>query len=700
MSFRTVEESVAAYESALPQQGYRDPGSNLAQPPICGDQVSHLLENDLDNANHLSYNNYPDNNLDNLNVFPNGELPSYDLGFDDDFFAGLNEVDELASKPTAGSSDNESPLQCQSTPQKLSSSQPVDESSIAEVRDRSLDLPGQAEYFQFEMPEPGQMPINLQRTQTLSKAGTVSGSDLEYHGLETHMLPLRRSTRNKGSCSMEGAGSVLFPHQTTNVPGSMVRCPSQRLADCPASHNSSISAGVEFTSNNLQSKLFDRVCETTSKFEDKSLNRLFVASEIRKAIQDIYRDAGFRGETTKTESLVGESILEIFRDEDISWKYMKPTKIAESAYKIYSEVGYDQPIPQNISSGKHNTRTTFSDSTPRTNRAPSVFSVSSKRPSDYGGSTSVGSSSSKRRKPSSDKYNCHYDNCNSIVGLKGIGPHNKIHNPYEFFTCIVPDFSDIFLRKDTMDSHLKTKSHEGYLEGLSEAEKNSKSERIKENTFIITDRTHDHCTFCDAKLPRGSWKKCSESHDHISEHLRKSTPLVFRHLCSDKDKCGTKEHWKTSTCIQPENRKRVSDNDRNDSDCEVRLEIDEGNLNNGDSTEPQERPDIDRYTQESSAQEYRGSNESFNGGGYPGNRGPSEYISPYHNKQPSRLGPILDAVDHPSDTASDVAMSRFRDEDPDSEYHNNYTVRDPSHEPLRYGMLKSSVNSYATIVEQ
>ncbi|KAF7941605.1 uncharacterized protein EAE97_006442 [Botrytis byssoidea] len=164
-----------------------------------------------------------------------------------------------------------------------------------------------------------------------------------------------------------------------------------------------------------------------------------------------------------------------------------------------------------------------------------------------------------------------------------------------------------------------------------------------------------------------------------------------------------KEHWKNSTCIQPENRKRVSDNDRNDSDCEVRLEIDEGNLNfsnNCDSTEPQERPDIDLYNQESSAQDYRESNKSFNGGGYPGNRGPSEYISPYHNKQPSRLRPILDALDHLSDTASDVAMSRVCDEDPVSEHHNNYTVRDPSHEPLRYGMLKSSVNSYATIVEQ
>ncbi|KAF7941606.1 uncharacterized protein EAE97_006443 [Botrytis byssoidea] len=287
MSFRTVEESVAVYESALPQQGYRDPGSNLAQPPICGDQVLHFLENDLDNANHLSYNNFHDNNIDNWNIFPNGELPSYDLEFGDDFFAGLNEVDELVSKPTAGSSDKESPLQCQITPQRLSSSQPVDESSIAGIKNRSLDLPGQVEYIQFEMPEPGQMPISSQRTQTLSKAGTISGSDLEYHGLETH----------------------------------------------------------------------------------------------------------------------------------------------------------------------------GSNSTIRTNRAPSVFSVSSKRPSDYGGSTSVGSSSSKRRKPSSDKYNCHYDNCNSIVGLKGIGPHNKIHNPYEFFACIVPDCSEIFLRKDTMDSHLKTKSH-------------------------------------------------------------------------------------------------------------------------------------------------------------------------------------------------------------------------------------------------
>ncbi|TGO16924.1 hypothetical protein BTUL_0022g00250 [Botrytis tulipae] len=132
------------------------------------------------------------------------------------------------------------------------------------------------------------------------------------------------------------------------------------------------------------------------------------------------------------------------------------------------------------------------------------------------------------------------------------------------------------------------------------------------------------------------------------------------------------------TCIQPENRKRVPDSDCDDSDCEVRSEIDERNhdfSDNGDSTEPQERPDINRYTQGSSAQDYRGSNESFDGGSY------------------------TEAVVALQDTASDVAMSRFHAEDPDSAHHNKYTVRDPSHEPLRYGMLKSSVNSYATIVE-
>ncbi|TGO35655.1 hypothetical protein BHYA_0151g00140 [Botrytis hyacinthi] len=683
--------------------GYRDPGSNLAQPPTCGDQVSHFLEDNLDNANHLSYNNFYDNNLDDLIIFPNSEHPIYDLEFDYDLFAYQDGVDELASKPTTGSSDNQSPLQCQITPQRLPSSQPVNEPSIAEVRDRSFDLPGHAEYTQSEMPEPAQTPINLQHTQTLPKAGTISGSDLEYHGLERNeselegskeihrqILPLRRSTRNKGSCSTGGAGNVVFPHQTTNVLELIAQCPSQCLADCPASRNSSISAGVEFTSNNFRSKLFDRVCETTSEFDDKPLNRSFVASEIRKAIQDIYRDAGSRGETTKTESLT-------VRDEDMPWKDMKPMKIAESFYKIYSEAGYDQPIPQNISSRRQNTRTALSDSTPRTNRNPSVFSLSSKRPSDYKVPRA------KRLKVASDEHICHYDNCNASVGFKGIGPHNKIHNLYEFFACVVPDCPKIFPRRDTMNSHLKTEFHKGYLKGLSEAEKSTISERIKENTFIITDRTHDHCTFCDTKLPRGSWKKCWESHVHILTHLRTSTCLIFQHLCSDKDKCGTKEHWKTSTCIQPENRERVPDSDWDDSDCEVRSEIDECShdfSDNGDSMEPQERPDINLYTQESSAQYYRGSNESFSGGSYPGNRGPSEYISLYHNKQPSRLRPILDALDHPSDTASDVAMSRFRAKDPDSEHHNNYTVRDPSHEPLRYGMLESSVNSYAIILEQ
>ncbi|KAF7891529.1 uncharacterized protein EAF02_001854 [Botrytis sinoallii] len=658
MSFKTVEESVAVFESALPQQGCRDPGSNLAQPPICGDQVSHFFDNDLNNSNHSSYSNFLDNDLDDLILFPNDEFPSYDLEFDYDLFAYQDGMGELASKPTAGSSNNQNPLQCQTTSQRLDNSQPTNDHqdlSIAEVRDRSFHFPSQAEYTQSEMSEPAQTPINSQHIQTLSKAGTISGSDLYYHGLETHgksrqclffeykalennlegsveihrqILPPRRSTRNKGICSTGGAGNLALPHQTTNVLESMVQYSSRRLADCPASRNSSISAGVEFTSNDF-----------------KPLNRSFVASEIRKAIQDIYRDAGFRGETTKTESLVGESILEIVRDGDIPWENMKPMKIAESVYKIYSEAGYDQLIPQNISSRRH----AFSESTPRTNRNPSVFSLSSKRPSDCEGSTSVASSFSKRLKVSSDEYNCYYANCNASVGLKGIGPHNKSHNPYEFFACIVLGCSKIFPRKETMNSHLKTKSHEGYLKGLSEAEKNSISERIKENNFIITDRTHDHCSLCDTKLPRGSWKKCWESHVHILKHLRTSTPLVFQHLCSDKDKCGTKDHWKTSTCIQPENRKQVPDSDYDDSDCKVQSEIDEDHLScpdNGNNTEPQERPNTNRYAQGPSTQDYRGSNESFSGDSYPRNRDPSEYISPYHNKKPQMFQLMSDRLIH------------------------------------------------------
>ncbi|KAF7949984.1 hypothetical protein EAE96_007289 [Botrytis aclada] len=709
MPLKIVEEPVAAYESALPpQQGCRDPGSNLAQLSICGDQASHSFDNDLNNAIYLSYNNFYDYNLNDMVLSPIGELPSYDLEFDYDMSAYQDEVDELASKPTAGSSDNQSPLQCQITPQRLGSPQPTNEpSSIAEVRDRSFDFPDQAEYNQSELPELAQTPISSQNIQTLSEARTISGSDPEYHDPETYesslegpievhrqILPLRRSTRNKGGCSTREAGNIISPHQITTSPESMIQCSSQRLADCPASRNSSTSAGVEFTSNNFQSKLFDRICETTSEFEDKPLNQSFVASEIRHAIQDIYRDAGFSGETTKTESLVGESILEIVRDEDIPWKNMKPMKIAELVYEIYSKAGYDQSIPQNIPSGRHNTRTAFSDSIPRTNRNPSVSSHLSKRLSDYEDSTSVVSSSSKRPKVSSNKYKCYYKECNASVRLKGIVPHIKIHNPYKFFACIVPDCSEIFPRKDTMKSHLKTKFHEGYLESLSKAEE---SERTKENTFIITDRTHDHCVFCEKKLPRGCWKKCLESHKHILDHLRKPDLLDFKHLCSDKDSCGKKGYWKKSSCIKPENRKQAPDDNYDDSDCEARSEINE---ENGNSTELQERPDMHRYAQEPIAQDYRGSNESFSGGSYPRNRSPSEYRSPYPNKQSSRLSPMLETLDPPSHTEPNIPMSRFRDLDPDSEHHNNYTVRDPSHEALRYGMLKSSVDSCVTTMEQ
>ncbi|KAM0158251.1 hypothetical protein ACHAQE_005633 [Botrytis cinerea] len=715
MLFNTVEESVAAYEKALPQQGCWNPGSNIAQSPISSDQASHSFGNDLNNPNCLSHNIVSDNNIDDLVLFPNGEVPNYGIEFYYDPLAYQNGVDELTSKPTAGSSDNQNPSQCQITTRRLGSPQPTQEPSIAEVRDRSFGFPNQAEYNQSEMPEQAETPINSQHMQAFSRAGTISGSDLANHDLETNesnlkestethgrIFPLRRSTRNKGSCSARGAGNIVSTNQTTKVLESMVQCSSQRLADCPASRNSSISAGAEFTSDNFRSKLFDKVYGRTSEFGDKPLSQSFVASEIRKAIQDIYRDAGFRWETTKMESLAGQSILEIIRNEDIPWKDMKPMKIAESVYEIYSKVECDQPIPQRISSRIQNTRTSFSDLAPQTNRNPSIFSRSSKRRSDYEGSTSVTSSFSKRLKIPSDEYNCYYDHCNASVEVKGIGPHNKIHNPYEFTACIVPGCPRIFPRKETMKSHLNTKSHKGYLKSLSEIERSSISKRIKENTFIITDRTHDHCTFCDKKLPRGSWKKCWKSHVHILKHLRASTPLVFQHLCSDRDSCGKKEYWKTSSCILPENRKKVPDSDYGDSDCEVQSEIDEDNLDcsdNGDSTEPQERPDIDSYAQGPITRDYRDRNKSFSGS-YPGNRSPSEYRSPYHNMQPPRVRLMSDRLDSSSDTESDVAISRFLGENPDVEYYNNYTLRDPSHVPLRHGTLKSSIDSCATTVEQ
>ncbi|TEY57554.1 hypothetical protein BOTCAL_0214g00170 [Botryotinia calthae] len=710
MLFKTVEESVPAYDRAPPQQGYWDPGSNIA---ISSDQASHSFGNDLNNPNCLSYNIVSDNNLYDFTPSLDSELPSYDLEFDYDWLACQNGVDELASKPTAGSSGNQSPSQCQITTRRSGSPQSTKEPSIAEVRDRSFGFPDQAGYNQSEMPEQAETPINSQHMQTFSRAGTISASDLANHDLETNegnlkestethrrILPLRGSTRNKGSSSARGAGNIVSTNQTTKVLESMVQCSSQRLADCPASRNSSISAGAEFTSDNFRSKLFEKVCERTSEFEDKRISQLLVASEIRKDIQDIYRDAGFRWETTKMESLAGESILEIVRNEDIPWKDMKPMKIAESVCDIYSKVECDQPIPQRISSRIQNTRTSFSDLAPQTNRNPSIFSRSSKRRSDYEGSMSVASSFSKRLKISPDEYNCYYDHCNASVELKGIGPHNKIHNPYEFTACIVPGCPKIFPRKESMKSHLNTKLHRDYLKSLSEIERNSISKRIEENTFIITDRTHDHCTFCDKKLPRGSWKKCWESHVHILNHLKTPTPLVFQHLCSDKDSCGKKGYWKTSSCILPENRKKVPDSDYGDADCEVQSGIDEDDTDcsdNGDSTGPHERPDINTYAQGTSTQGYRGRNESFSGS-YPGNRSQSEYRSPYQDKQVPTFPLMSDRLDPSSDT--DVAMSRFCAEGPDSEYHNNYTLRDPSLVPLRHATLKSSINSFATTVEQ
>lgn len=69
----------------------------------------------------------------------------------------------------------------------MSSPQPTQEPSIAEVRDRSFGFPNQAEYNQSEMPDQAETPINSQHMQAFSRAGTISGSDLANHDLETNV---------------------------------------------------------------------------------------------------------------------------------------------------------------------------------------------------------------------------------------------------------------------------------------------------------------------------------------------------------------------------------------------------------------------------------------------------------------------------------------------------------------------------------
>ncbi|APA14975.1 predicted protein [Sclerotinia sclerotiorum 1980 UF-70] len=713
MSLETAEESIERYERTLPHHGGWDvdPGPYPASPSIGSfdEEASNLF-------NHFVL--FPDSNgcnndLDDLTTLTNDDSQGYDYHRDHTSDLLNNYIDvrkcgeELdALGDVTGDFSTQAPSPSQTIRRILNDRQPTEKPAVAQMNDSSV-FPDQMECTDSEMPHLTEAPID---SRISSGSNTISVSDSHLHRREMSefnvlgsiensrpMLRPRASTRNKEGSSFRGLNQIQDVRKTALDGRDLV---SDR-ADHDASHDPSISVHDTSTNINIQSELFDIVCERMRGFEDKNLNQQLVASKIKDIVQAFYRRVAAGDETQELEVLIFCSILEVIRHDAVPWRDMKPTKISEAVYKIYFDAGWTFNPPQEYLPRGQNTTPTLSSSSQRTHQTSSVYALQSKRRSNDGDSMTTASSSSKRLKVSSEGYHCYYDDCNTYVEPKEVGRHNTIHNPYEFTACIVPGCDKIFVRKDAMRNHLGSRTHKRYIESLSIEEKSRLPRLIKRNTFVINDRTHEYCVFCETKLLRGSWENCQMSQAHIIGHLRASktskTPLVFRHRCSNKDECGKKEYWRTSPCVQPENRERVPRSDDDDTDGETHQEIDDY-TEAGESIDPGESADSYHHSQKSSDYDFAESNKSFNHHNYPTNRRPSSYKSPYRSRthSTSLLSGRLETSLEPE---SDLSMTRYLVANSDFEHLNNQNIRNPSDRSSRTGVLKNSVNSYAAAVE-
>ncbi|KAI9641565.1 hypothetical protein NHQ30_010377 [Ciborinia camelliae] len=646
MSLETAEESIARYEETMSHQSDRGPGPHPAQ------RSTSLSDQSLNDNNFLSNNNdlvgLYDFNLDDYDLSTpyNSELELEDINQFGPGFGTQTLFPSMVAIPSP-------PI----VASRRSSSQPTEMPPVTQTPLESNTV-SESQVFH-----------NLRRKdcQTPVSESNVSTS---IEGLSLVALP-RRSNRNKQWSSVRGNESIMTPNRTPNIPNTTLASggliPDQ--VDHPISLRSSISVSGTSTISDIRSNQLHNICKELQEFENKDLSEQFVASKMTGIIQAFYRHTADGPDTIQLEVLVKSSILGVIRNDALTWKDMKPMKSAEEVLKIYREAGWVFHVSQNYPSSGHLMASTSSVSSQQMDRSGSVCSRSSKRRSDFESSMDTASLSSKRVKPSSNKYKCYYNYCSkSFDTLKSLKRHTDIHNPCQFTACIMPGCKYITLRKDSVENHLASR-HRNEFNGLSENEKRKKRKDMRNNTFVIGDRTHDHCVFCAKELPRGSWENSRKSQAHIKSHLgNPTTTSVFQHLCSDKDQCGKNECWESSWYVRPENRQRVPTNDGDDSDSDSLLEIgvNDGYFNNGNTPEQQKRPNANLSFPTPS---YYGSNFSFSGDNYPTNSDQPSYRSPY---------PVLG----------------YLGENPDSEVFNSYTMPNRSDESSRIDALASSVAIY------
>ncbi|KAF7941603.1 uncharacterized protein EAE97_006440 [Botrytis byssoidea] len=287
---------------------------------------------------------------------------------------------------------------------------------------------------------------------------------------------------------------------------------------------------------------------------------------IRKSIRDILSNIRIEDREEKSSCIL-EVVDEAYYEQ--GWRLHSPVDSGLSNNDCNS--GHDAHIPSETEPTKFSQ--SFSDPSPSSSQpfilTSSSGSRSKKRPTKKHSSTETSSPQTRRQRPTSSKlYKCY---CNKrFATLKALRKHSNTHNPCQFIACPEPSCTHLSLRIDSIEDHLKT--HHIDISHLSSHERHQKREELKQNTFLILDRTHDRCVVggCDRRFSRNELDGCKRSMAHILNHYRdkNNLPTSFRHACSDDVMCSGKEAWRNSVYVTGERIQKLERHVIEDIDAE------------------------------------------------------------------------------------------------------------------------------------
>jgi hypothetical protein len=390
-----------------------------------------------------------------------------------------------------------------------------------------------------------------------------------------------------GGTPIEGADQILSRNEVQERTNDDVAGAAFSIVDGPKVH---IGCILSSSSADVKEKFLEVIENQIILDEKQSIKYRLLY--MKRAIIDFYNNNA-SGPMGQPPSVLAGLINGVLTDRSIQERNVQVIDIAEKVDYAYFTAGWrpkTAAIPEahnlqfekgldSMSSYNAGTKpaSTICGTRPpkRTHAAAATVSMSTpskrrRQTEPLSGSTNKLSESQKSQsRPQTTGYFC---SCKKIVSnLKSFSKHFITHNPTRFTECPVNGCTYRSPRKDAVRDHFKDRHHD--LLGEEQDASEALEDVLQEHTFLILDRTHSNCFVCKEvfAIPQ-SEADCKRIQKHILEHFEdKNTLPAFKslnHCCSD-DKCGHKDHWKSSIYVQNEEQRIRAPRKRGDHDSEV-----------------------------------------------------------------------------------------------------------------------------------